>query len=365
MQIQEKLRKISNLGVDGALAQIKDELGIKSNLHEDGRVILNYNQIDSPKLDECVRECRGLVLDSNNNWELVARAFPRFFNLGECREEQDRFIWSDCTATDKEDGSLILIYQWKNEWHVNTRGSFGDGKVGDSIWNWRDIVDMALGVNWEYFLNPFYTYVGELCSMYNKVVRIYEKPEFYLLTCFDDMYEVHYEQVIRLADEAGMKLPNNTHVFYSEEQVEHYIKAMGETDSTYEGVVLRDSNNLRIKVKTAEYVALHRMSNNGNIASPKNLIPFILKGEEDEVLTYFPELTDYVAEVKEVMEKAYMEMDNYWYCFHDEKNRKKFALAIQKCKFRSILFKAMDQGVHPREIWVDSPEFIFKVLFKC
>lgn len=78
MKIQDWLR---NNG--GNLELLEEQLGIKSNCHEDGRVILNYDQINSPKNNDLVRECRGLVLDKNNNWELVARSFSRFFNLGE------------------------------------------------------------------------------------------------------------------------------------------------------------------------------------------------------------------------------------------------------------------------------------------
>ena len=71
------------------LETLHETYGIRHNVHEDGRVILNYSQIDSydVRFEPIVRECRGLVLDSNNNWALVARAFSRFFNLGEEPEE--------------------------------------------------------------------------------------------------------------------------------------------------------------------------------------------------------------------------------------------------------------------------------------
>lgn len=78
MKVQEWLR---NNG--GNLELLEEQLGITHNVHEDGRVILNYSQIDSPKQNPIVMECRGLILDKNNNWELVARSFPRFFNRGE------------------------------------------------------------------------------------------------------------------------------------------------------------------------------------------------------------------------------------------------------------------------------------------
>lgn len=74
----------------------------------DPLVILNYDQIESPKTHPVVRECRGLVLEKDT-WNVVARAFTRFFNYG---ETDCQFDWSKFTATTKEDGSLLLLYRY-------------------------------------------------------------------------------------------------------------------------------------------------------------------------------------------------------------------------------------------------------------
>ena len=45
---------------NGNLELLEQQLGIKATTcHEDSRVILNYNQIDSPKQNPIVMECRG------------------------------------------------------------------------------------------------------------------------------------------------------------------------------------------------------------------------------------------------------------------------------------------------------------------
>lgn len=46
------------------------------------RVVLNYNQIDSPRFIPLVDECRALIL-RKGTWEVMARSFDRFYNLGE------------------------------------------------------------------------------------------------------------------------------------------------------------------------------------------------------------------------------------------------------------------------------------------
>ena len=60
-------------------------LHIKVNPHQDGRIILNYDQLNSPKTNPVVMECRALTV----NWQgdLIARSFSRFSmaGRGECK----------------------------------------------------------------------------------------------------------------------------------------------------------------------------------------------------------------------------------------------------------------------------------------
>ena len=122
LAVQEYLRS------GKTLEQLKEELGIKFVQHEDGRVILNYCQIEIPKTHPIAMECRGLTLDSKNNWNIVAKAYDRFFNLGEHLELTNQFDWSDFECYTKEDGSIMLLYYHNDEWYVNTRGSFADSE---------------------------------------------------------------------------------------------------------------------------------------------------------------------------------------------------------------------------------------------
>lgn len=349
MKIQEWLR---NNG--GNLELLEQQLGISSTVHEDGRVILNYSQIDSPKNNEIVRECRGLVLDSNNNWNLVACAFKRFFNVGEFPDEFKQFNWNDCVGYHKEDGSLILIYWWNDQLCINTRGSFGDAEVNYSGLTWRELVFKAIPeeVLTAYFEGGFnngWTWVCELCSPYNKIVRTYPEPVLYLLSINQFGNEIPDKYAVHTTKDSGLLYPKYYH-FRKMEHVEEYIRRQADEDPTFEGIVLNDGQN-RWKIKSPEYLALHRMANNGDPCHPKNLLPFILSGELDELLSYFPEVEGYVIDIQTEIDKAWSEIDNLWYCFHDEPSQKKFALAVKDCKHSSILFSARKLGVEPRELF--------------
>lgn len=349
MKIQEWLR---NNG--GNLELLEEQLGISSTVHEDGRVILNYSQIDSPKDNEIVRECRGLVLDSNDNWNLVACAFKRFFNVGEFPEEFKQFNWDDCVGYHKEDGSLILIYWWNDQLCINTRGSFGDAEVNYSGLTWRDLVFKAIPeeVLTDYFKSAFkngWTWVCELCSPHNKIVRTYPEPVLYLLSINQNGNEIWDKDAYKLTKDSGVLYPKRFN-FKGIEQVEDYIRKQAEGDPTFEGIVLHDGQN-RWKIKSPEYLALHRMANNGDPCHPKNILPFILSGELDELFAYFPEVREFVEYMQDEIDKAWTEIDNLWYCFHDEPSQKKFALAVKDSPHSAVLFSARKLGVEPREFF--------------
>ena len=61
-----------------SLEKLKNEFGIVVKEYPD-LYVLNYDQIESPKLNDIVRECRGLILDKDYN--IALRSFDRFFQL--------------------------------------------------------------------------------------------------------------------------------------------------------------------------------------------------------------------------------------------------------------------------------------------
>lgn len=354
LQVQEYLRQHHSLDT------LESQLGIKSNFHDDGRVILNYDQIESPKTHPIVKECRGLVLDSYD-WALVARSFPRFFNAGECPSLQSRFNWDQCLATDKEDGSLILIYYWDDEWHINTRNSFGSGYIDGGDITWRELVLKAMNVELDN-LDPAFTYVCEVCSSYNRVVRQYDTPKIFLLSTFDKEVELTHDATDSIGREFGFCMPN-VYKFDSVMDARSYITEVAKNDPTYEGIVLRDVHNNRIKVKSQKYVELHRLYSNGNIFRLDRLAQVVLDGEEDEVLIYFPELTDRINQVKNTLQTAWNEIEAIWFCHHDQRSRKKYAKAVKNHRLCPILFRARDCGSLSRA-WDEMDDLLIKTLFR-
>src|SRR5437016_6113784 len=67
------------------------------------------------------RMCRGLIVDDSG--DIVARPFPKFFNLEE-HSRSDVTFSKPFTVTEKVDGSLGVLYPSGDNWAIATRGSF-------------------------------------------------------------------------------------------------------------------------------------------------------------------------------------------------------------------------------------------------
>lgn len=312
-------------------------LGIKANFHpNDERVILNYDQLESPKLNSIVRECRSLTLN-RHDYSIIAKSFFRFLNWGEgTRDEMNRFHWDNCVTTEKVDGSLISYFYWKDKWHVQTRNSYGDGFVNNSIYTWRDIFEMALG---DIELEPVEgrTYVMELCSPYNQVVQLYKEPTLYLLSIFDGAIEWTHEAVESFSQEFCLKRPFST-LCRDPFEVNSEVARYAERKKDFEGLIIRDFKNTRFKFKSDKYLLLHGLANNGNISSVSSLINIVVENEIDEMLLYFPYIEESLIKIKSCIDKLIKDLDDAFYCFHDIDNKKKFAEKIKLIPYNHILF---------------------------
>lgn len=363
LEVQKYLRN-QNCQPIQALALLNQQFAIKTKLHDDGRVILDYDMIESPKSHEITRECRGLVLDYKNNFDMVARGFRRFFNAGEHPADDKKFNWDmDVLCTHKEDGSFILLYHFQDKWRVNTRFSFADSLVNNSPFTWEDLVKQAFNYEKAPLLLDN-VYLLELCTPYNKVVRWYPNPKVYLLSIFNrsNNFEFGFDVVSQLAGMLGIEVPDS---FLANDifDVQAYIAKVAQDDATFEGIVVRDTFNNRLKLKSSLYLHLHRLANNGNVTSVKNLVPLILAGETDEVLTYFKELEPHIRKIEDAIAAVKREVDNVWFCHYDAPSQAQFAKAITKdTKYTAPLFSARKEGNHPHEHLTS--DYLLKYVFK-
>jgi hypothetical protein len=98
---------------------------------------------------------------------------------------------------------------------------------------------------------------------------------------------------------------------------------------------------------------------------PANLVPYILRNEGAELLTYFPEVEKIFHQYKEKMDSAYAALEELWLQCKDIESQKEFAFAILgKTPFPGLLFHLRKQGGALRTTWQNHANVILKVLFE-
>lgn len=320
------------------LEDLTEEFSIKvKDYPEFGIAVLNYSQIDSPKYHPIVRECRGLIIDYCK-LQPVSKTFKRFFNLNE--NENDEFDFNNYfRAEEKADGSLMSVYFNYGKWHVATRGSaFAEGTTASGL-SFKDIFETAIGTDVNTFMTDMdrgYSYIFEMCSIYNKVVKVYNDPKVYLLSiqCVANDKEWDHLYVDCVAKHLGVSRP----IVYDIESVDDIHDTFNDFEPTEEGYVLIDSKKNRIKVKNPAYVDLHHMKGNGEI-TPKRISDVVFRGETEEILSYFPEYREMFEPWQESYDLLVDTVNMWWYKLKDnDMSQKEFALAIKDCHFKGILF---------------------------
>lgn len=315
-------------------------------------ILLNYDAVETRKANlayhEITRECRSLVLEKDT-WKIVSRAFRRFFNLGEYEEKE--FNWNQYYIQEKMDGSLISVWWYQNKWHVRTSGSWADQKIcGECSYTWEQLVFELIGSRIEVF-NKNLTYVFELTSPWNQVVKPHNKAELTLLSlfCNEEGLEEDRWFVIETANLLGFNRPE-AYAFANIDEAVGWLKAQ---PASFEGFVLLDDKYNRYKVKNTAYLNLHRLRGQNGLFMTRNLIPLILHKpeEKEEILTYYTWLKPKWEQIENKIWTALKNADEIHNLYPDY-NQKQFALAIKNEEkwVQSILFTARKMKEMPLQL---------------
>ncbi len=104
------------------LDKLKDDFSITTKTHPQypNLHMFNYDQVESPFLQEVVRQSRGIILDRDNDWSPVCYTYDKFFNegSGHC----SNIDWDSALVYEKFDGSLMQLYYYDEQWHIASSG---------------------------------------------------------------------------------------------------------------------------------------------------------------------------------------------------------------------------------------------------
>lgn len=202
------------------------------------------------KWDEITLSCRGLVTDNEGN--VVARPFKKFFNI----EENKHTPTEEFDVYEKMDGSLGILFNYKGEWVLATRGSFTSD---------QSVKGTELLQKYDYNrLNPDYTYLFEIIYPENRIVCTYDFEDLVLLgmihTKDGDEVNIHSgNEDIRFKN-----LLNNLgfNIVRKYDGISDYSYLKQTISNNREGFVVKFSNGDRIKIKGEEYLRLHKIMTN-------------------------------------------------------------------------------------------------------
>ncbi|HOY91243.1 MAG TPA: T4 RnlA family RNA ligase, partial [Bacteroidales bacterium] len=264
----------------------KDIINLKIQIKEENNLILFKYDIDADFNNPIVKECRGIILDSNS-FNIVCRGFDKFFNYQE--SYVDEIDWSSARVQEKIDGSIIKLYFWNGEWRWATNNTiFAETcRISSSSKSFYDLITSAVNYTAIDYtkLNTQYTYIFELVSPENRIVIEYPSTKLYHLGTRDNVTGEEYD--IDIGVEKTKTYPITTF----DECLEAVTKLnVSLDDIAHEGFVVVDKNYHRIKVKTSEYFDIHHKINN-HILTQKRCLEYILN-EPETVATLkatFPE----------------------------------------------------------------------------
>ena len=393
----------------------KGDLSENFGIHRqecDGLTVYKYDQIESPKAEQIVRQARGVILDDESN-EIVHYPFYRFFNYGEIVEEEKRFNWSNAVVTEKVDGSLMGIFYHRGEWRLCTSSQIGGmNQTSRSPYCYRELVEMATRpLTLETFyqrLNPRFDYIFELVSPFNTIVTPYAETRLYLLGARDkedDFREIPFQtaydddEIISsdLKDAAILRIPKVKKALDSSGNflgLNEIVAMANRLDQTDEGFVVVDYSSYdletgsfpRLKVKNASYLALKYLHSSEieRSVSFEEILSVVYQSEEDEFLAVLPQYQSLVATVKTKW-LAYVEEfrsvinDSEIKPFFDvplserDNRRGTFVKAVQTRiddKFdHNLLFMTFKSGKTPRQVLDDmiatrGRDYVFKILWR-
>lgn len=355
------------------------------SIRDDGPYTLfSYNQIESDFSQPIVQVCRGIILKITEEYssssltsydpfvafrtgcdvKIVCWPFNKFFNYSEPNAHS--IDWSSAKVQEKVDGSIIKVW-YDKDWHVSTNGvidafktdlqlptnefkSFGELFMYAAKNTCGDVDKMFSR------MCPFFTYVFELVSPFNRVVVPYKDAQIYFigLRRTDTGEEFNPREHIPLCE--NMNFPR----IFSFTSFENMIESTKTLPYSQEGYVVVDKNYNRVKVKSLAYLQVHHLKDNGNV-NLKRVLELVKLNEIDEYLSYFPEYTDIFYRVKSKYDKT-MEMisgiKTEVISLYNQyvSDRKGFALYVltKPEKIRKYYFVAYDGNENKFKTMIDS-----------
>lgn len=287
---------------------------------------------------------RGLIID--NNFDVVALPFKKFFNYEELQPEHfPKATISEYDIYDKMDGSLGILFYYDGLWHIATRGSFTSDQAirAKSILKQHDLTRM----------NVVNTYLYEIIYPENRIVVNYDGAEKLVLLGIINItngYDYTYDEMV---EKIAFECPT-FEVVKRYDPVASFQELKSRNILNQEGYVMR-YGDFRMKCKFEDYCRLHSIITN---VSTKDIWATLRDGKSiAELIENTPdEFDEWVKEQVTKLNEDFARVEQncrsvFNAIYVDGISKKDFALKTIVLKESSILFKMFDKKPYDHIIW--------------
>jgi T4 RnlA family RNA ligase len=261
---------------------------------EKNTYLLKYDMICAKWLEPLVRDCRGTILRKGESWEICSRPFEKFFNQSEGHSgihSDDLFRkWiaeKSPYLMQKADGTAIQVWYDKGykRWVSSTLGTITPFKVGDYAFTFADLFWKVMGEGAQVFGTDEkykdFTFIFELCTVYNRILTKYPTDRIYLLAVRNNQTGEYMDTfMLEVFGKAfGVFVP--AYYSFTElglvdlESTYKFIEEAAKDNTKYgeysEGFVAYVNGVPIAKFKNNTYLSLHHLSG-GDTAHTKNVV---------------------------------------------------------------------------------------------
>lgn len=320
----------------------RDKLVAEKLLRCDDRGDLRiYTYVNWCKMwNDLTLNSRGIIFNRKTG-ETVAHPFPKFFNMDQRIETQERNLpWhgpGGFRIFKKEDGWMGTLYRDNGQHRIATRGSF---KSIGAIWATEFLKRFDLTE-----LPDEVTLLFELICPATHIVVDYGKREDLVLLAAYNRHtgdEYSWEQVELWSKQFGLTLVES----YDQKWFGHCRGQMKTVSGDkLEGFVIRFANGFRVKIKSEDYFRRHQLLANltpltiwGTMVGGK--VPRDIWSQVD--VDYHCILNALAETLESQYSDMWFEIHNQWTSIVDRSDRVAFAKLAQKMSHTPAMFAILD-----------------------
>lgn len=298
-----------------------------------------YSYVNHCKIwNDITLNSRGIIYNRHTG-EVVAQPFPKFFNMNQRRETQERNLpWKNgFRIFQKYDGWFGILYRDNGQHRISTKGSF---KSIGALWATEFLKRYDLTE-----LPDEVTLLFELICPATRIIVDYgDREDLVLLAAYNRHTgeEYDWEQVEMWGKKFGFTIVES----YDQHWLGYcrgQIKTVPGTE--LEGFVIRFTNGLRIKIKSEDYF---RRSHLLAGLTPLKIWATMINGKVSEELWKYvdKENHDLLRKISESLESKYFaigqEISLQFAAISEIADRKTFAIMAKQMSHTPALFAIFD-----------------------